>query len=555
MTGPTKPSAPPSSDWLTRASATLGNRKTATMIALGFSAGLPFALLTGTINAWFSAAEVDLATIGVLSWIGLAYAFKFLWSPAVNLPPPFPFSAFGRRRGWILSCQCVIAISIFVISFQEPGTGLGVMAMAAALGAFASATQDMSIDTWRIEVADDATPVDLLSAVYQLGYRIAAFIGGAGALFLAEALPWNVVFGIGGVIMLLATLGALSAPEPEIRRDDESARAVPASLSSPHLRAAVVGAVMAAWAWAGIVLVSFMVSAVTAETPPDAKAFTGTYGPIIVIATVIFPCMLAAMIAHWRPRDNVLSGVRLPAFILPSSDRLYVAIVEPFVELMTRLKWAAVLVLLLILSYRLTDAIWGPFAYPFYLGELKYSKAEVAFASKTFGVVMLVAGVSLAAWAMVRIGRMPCLLIGAIAAAITNLLYADLAVGSPSIDAFLSFTGLASLGGSVGLELRMLRLMTAIAGENIAAGFAGAVFVAYLSALANKMHGAVQFAVFSSLTMLIGTLGRGALGEMINTDGYASVFILTMWLGGIGVVACVLEWIRQSRLKVQTTPA
>ena len=95
---------------------------------------------------------------------------------------------------------------------------------------------------------------------------------------------------------------------------------------------------------------------------------------------------------------------------------------------------------------------------------------------------------------------------------------------------------------------RMLRLMTAIAGENIAAGFAGAVFVAYLSSLSSRLHGAVQFAVFSSLTMLIGTLGRGALGEMIKTEGYVEVFVLTMWVGGIAVIACALEWIRQARL-------
>ncbi|MDZ4738558.1 MAG: beta-lactamase induction signal transducer [Alphaproteobacteria bacterium] len=537
-----------SHDWLAKAGATLGNRKTVSMIALGFSAGLPFALLTGTINAWFSAAQVDLATIGVLSWIGLAYAFKFLWSPGVNLMPPFPFARFGRRRGWILLCQCVIAACIFVIASQEPGTGLGVMAMAAAVGAFASATQDMSIDTWRIEVADTATPIDLLSAVYQFGYRIAAFIGGAGALFLADTMPWNMVFGVGGAVMLLATIGALAAPEPELR-DSADQNTKIASLASPHLRAAVVSAVMLAWAWAGIVLISFMVGAVTADTPPDAKAFTSTYGPIIVIATVIFPCVLAALIAHWRPTTSLLSGVTFPNFVLGATDRLFSAIVEPFIELMSRLKWAAVLVLVLILSYRLTDAVWGPFAYPFYLGELQYTNTEVALASKTFGVLMLVIGISLAAWALVRIGRMPSMLIGAVAAAVTNLLYADLANGSPGIDGFLSATGLGALGEGAGIDLRMLRLMTAIAGENVAAGFAGAVFVAYLSALANKLHGAVQFAVFSSLTMLIGTLGRGALGEMIKTDGYADVFVLTMWLGSIGVAACALEWFRQSRLR------
>jgi MFS transporter, PAT family, beta-lactamase induction signal transducer AmpG len=201
-----------------------------------------------------------------------------------------------------------------------------------------------------------------------------------------------------------------------------------------------------------------------------------------------------------------------------------------------------------ILSYRLTDAIWGPFAYPFYLGELKYTNTEVALASKTFGVVMLIVGITAAAWALVRLGRMLSLMIGAVTAAVTNLLYVDLANGSPYISGFLGATGIGWLGNSVGISDRMMWLITAIAGENIAAGFAGAVFVAYLSALASRLHGAVQFAVFSSLTMLVGTLGRGALGAMIETDGYASVFVFTMWLGAIAVLACAAEWYRQLRL-------
>ena len=108
--------------------------------------------------------------------------FNFLFFPCQKMPPPFPFARFGRRRGWILLCQCIIALSILAISANEPGTGLAAMAIAAAVGAFASATQDMSIDTWRIEVADEAAPVDLLSAMYQFGYRIAAFLGGAGSI-------------------------------------------------------------------------------------------------------------------------------------------------------------------------------------------------------------------------------------------------------------------------------------------------------------------------------------------------------------------------------------
>ncbi len=539
-------------DWLTRAVRVLGNRKTLTMIAFGFAAGLPFALVTGTINAWFSAAQVDLATIGVLSWIGLAYAFKFLWSPIVNIQPPYPFRALGRRRGWILICQTVITLSIFVIASQDPQSGLGIMAMAAAAAAFASATQDMSIDTWRIEVADSATPIDLLSAVYQFGYRTAAFVGGAGALFLADQIPWNAVFGVAAVVMACAMLGALFAPEPAT---PEIAAAAPerTGVSAPKLRAYSVGAVLAAWAWAAFMLISFMVTAVTAETAPNAREFTQSYGPLIVIATVIFPCVLAAWIAHRPSRGNDVQA-SLPGFVWGATDRLYGVIIEPFVELMARLKWAAILVVVVILSYRITDSIWGPFAFPFYLNELQYTNTEVAIASKTFGVIMLILGVAVAAWALVALGRMLSMVIGAITAAISNLLYVDLANGSPVIDAFLNSTGLMWLAAQVGISERMMWLSTAIAGENIASGFAGAVFVAYLSSLASRLHGAVQFAVFSSLTMLVGTLGRGALGEMIKTDGYASVFLFTMWLGGLAVVACIIEWVRQARADKETKP-
>jgi PAT family beta-lactamase induction signal transducer AmpG len=312
------------------------------------------------------------------------------------------------------------------------------------------------------------------------------------------------------------------------------------------LRFYAVSAVLLAWGWAGVTLISMMIASVTADVPPDARAFTATYGPLIVMATVIFPCILAAWIALRRQEPVAGPAQRLPPFVLAVTDRLFSAIVEPFVELMGRLRSGAVLVLALILSYRLTDVVWGPFAYPFYMGALGYTKTEVAFASKTFGVVVLIIGVALAAWALVKLGRMLSLMIGAVTAAATNLLYADLANGAPVIDAFLRITGLGALTSAIGLDERMMRLMAAIAGENIAAGFAGAVFVAYLSSLANRLHGAVQFAVFSSLTMLVGTLGRGALGEMIKSDGYASVFVFCTLLGLIAVAACALEWWRVS---------
>ena len=537
------PARPAPRHWLTQAFEVLGNRKTLAMLVFGFTAGLPNVLLIGTLNFWLAKAQVDLSTIGVLSWIGLAYAFKFLWSPAVNTLPPFPFSRLGRRRGWIMICQIVITVCIAIIATTDPATGLGVLALAAALAALASATQDISIDTWRIEEADDRSPLDLMSAVYQFGYRSATLVGGAGALFLASVTSWSTTYSAAAVVFLIASLATLAAPESPIR--DAAAGEAKAFRVGARTRLYAVAAVLAAWAWAAFEIISFMVDAVSTTPAPSASSFTSTYGPWIVAATVLFPCGLAAWLSNQK--GGVEEAAAGGGILGRQADRLYAAIVEPLVELMGRLGLASLIVLLVILSYRITDSIWGPFAGPFYLTELQYTEAEVALASKIWGVAMTIAGVALGALSLVWLGRMASVFIGAVTAAVTNLLYADLATGGAYVNAFLSGTGLMSLFGLFGLDERMARLMAAIAGENIAAGFAGAAFIAYLSSLASRLHGAVQFAVFTSLTMLIGTLGRGALGDMIKTDGYAPVFIFTMWLGGIAVVACAIEWIRQAR--------
>lgn len=545
---------------MSRARAVLGGRKTSIMLALGFAAGFPNVLLIGTLNAWFAAAKVDLATIGILSWIGLAYAFKFLWSPAVNTAPP-GLKALGRRRGWMVLCQVVMAGAIAVIATSDPATGLGVMAVAAAVAAFASATQDMAIDAWRIEVAGADAPIDLMSAIYQFGYRTATLVGGAGALLLADTMAWNGVYAIGAVVMGLAILASLAAPEPVVPAVTAASLATDRR-TTPAIRRNVVSLIMTAWLVAAALLIAFMVISLTMKVPVSpaelaactgicdllrasrllvkASDFTAFWGPVIVIATVILPCGLAAWIAQ-RPA-TAAEGQHAGR-----ADRLYAGIVSPFVELMARLGFAAILVLILILTYRITDSIWGPFAFPFYLGEMKYTNTEVALASKTFGVIMTIAGIALGAWALVKLGRMASLTLGAILAAASNLLFADLADGSAGIDAVLNFTGLHAVFEWGGLDLRMARLMTAITGENLAAGFAGAAFVAYLSSLASRMHGAVQFAVFTSLTLLVGTLGRGALGEAIETYGYGAVFRFAALLGVVAVLACIAEWVRVAR--------
>lgn len=517
-------------------------RKTLAMLLLGFSAGLPFAMLIGTLNAWLTEEKVSIATIGILSWIGLFGAFRFLWSPAVSWTPPIIGKRFGRRRSWLLVLQVTIGLALAAVSLSRPESGvLGPLALGAALGAFAFATQDIVIDAWRIEVADDRTPIDLLSTIYQLGYRTAALVGGAGALLLAEAIGWPGVFVTAGILMGLGLIGTLIAPEPEPTSQAAVARE---RRGSPRLRLAVLVATLAAWGWAAFMLVQFMITALTTSPAPSAGEFTAAWGAWIVGATVILPAALAGLIV-WKGRQATeAEGAAAPKL----ADTLYDAILAPLVELMGRLGWGAVIVLGLILTYRITDGVWGPFAFPFYMGAeggaLGHTKAEVALASKTFGVVMTIIGIGLGGWALLVIGRMWSLLIGAVLSAATNLLMMDLALGAPNIGTFMSATRLYGLFGAFGIDQPLARLMLAITGENIAGGFAGAAFVAYLSALSNRMFGAVQFAVFISLALLIGTLGRGALGELIEKQGYAPMFVIAAWMGVLAILFCIVEWVR-----------
>lgn len=516
------------------------DRRTLAMLLLGFSAGLPITMVLGTLNAWLTEADVAISTIGILSWVGLFAAFKFLWSPLVGIRPPLIGKRLGRRRSWLIGCQIVVIGALFVIAFSNPeGGALVPLASAAALAAFASATQDIVIDTWRIEVAGPGAPLDLLSTIYQFGSRSAALVGGAGSLLLADAVGWPVTYMLSGILMGLGVLGTLIAPEPRPAPAQAIARE---RLGSPRLRQIALIATLAAWAWAAYMLVGFMVTALTTTPAPSAGEFTGTWGPWIIAAAVLLPCALAGFVV-WRGKvATPAPGDR------PVLTKLYDAILAPLVELMGRLGWGALIVLGLILTYRITDGVWGPFAFPFYMGDtggaLGHTKSEVALASKTFGVIMTIIGIGLGGWALLAIGRMASLLIGAILAAATNLLFVDLAMGAPVIGRFMEATGLYALFGAFGAGEPMARLMLAIAGENIAGGFAGAAFVAYLSALSSRMFGAVQFAVFTSLALLIGTLGRGALGEMIENQGFAPVFLFAAALGGIAVVFCLLEWIR-----------
>ncbi len=534
------------------------NRKMGVQLAFGFSSGLPYALLLGTLYAWLGEAKVDLETMGVFSLIGLAYSFKFLWSPAVDRVQLPLLGKLGRRKSWIALAQIMIGVFLILMSMMNPQTSLGLFSLMAGLGAFASATQDIVIDAWRVDVADETATLDIMSAVYQLGFRSASLLGGAIALILAQRFGWPAVYGGMGVIMLLLlgiTLIAPDTPRPAADLNVDHLRE--AGQIEPKIRMIALAVVGALWTWALFTVMKFMIISLSAapDARPDSKEFVQTYGLLIVFATVILPGAIAGMLEYWRRNGRYTLTTAVPARTGRDRglDYIYNALITPLAELIGRLKWAAILVLAIILTYRFTDAVWGPFALPFYLQELHYTNDEVAIASKIFGILMIMVGISLGAVSFATLGRMPTLIFGALIAALTNLLYADLASGGHYLDIFGRSTGFYALIGGVSSIFnfehseRLARLMLAIAGENLASGLAGAAYVAFLSSMVSKKYSAVQYALMSSLTLLVGTLGRGALGQMIEEQGYVPVFWLTMWLGMIAVVLCILEWVRQSR--------
>ena len=208
----------------------------------------------------------------------------------------------------------------------------------------------------------------------------------------------------------------------------------------------------------------------------------------------------------------------------------------------------------LILTYALCYNVWAAFAYPFYLDYMHYSKDEVAFASKIFGIIMTMIGVGLGGFLFLRLGRFPTVMLGVVMPIFGNFIYADLAEGAVRIDSVLHVTRLDLLAGSVGSDLRMARLLLTICYENISTGLAGAAFVAYVSTIVSKRFSAVQYASLSSLVLLIGSLLRGAAGEAFDRYGYAPVFRWVALAGLVAVLFVALEWWRAGRQRAATEP-
>jgi len=441
-------SSPPPRDW--RASLRIYlSPPSLRMLALGFAAGLPLLLVLGTLSFRLREAGIDRSTIGYFSWVGLAYGFKWVWAPLVDrVPLPGLTRWLGRRRAWLLLAQAGVMAGLIGLAAADPRVSLGPMVGWALAVAFASATQDIALDAFRIESA----PVDeqpALAASYQTGYRLAMIWAGAGVLWLAartqgqalgyDQAAWQLAYAVMAASMLLGVLTVLLSPEPA---------------PQPLARARGAG--------------------------------------------------------EW----------------------LRTALVEPFADFFRRYRWQAALILALIAVYRISDVVMGIMANPFYV-DMGYTKDEVAAVTKIYGVVMTLAGAFVGGSLALRFGVMRILMLGALLSALTNLLFAWLAGFGHSVPA----------------------LIAVVSADNLASGIASAAFVGYLSSLTNISYSATQYALFSSLMLMLPKFVAGFSGDYVNAHGYGGFFVSTALLGLPVLLLVALAARAQRQASAQNTPS
>lgn len=480
-----------------------GHPRVVTMLFLGFSAGLPLLLIFSSLSLWLREAGVERATVTFFSWAALGYSFKFVWAPLVDtLPIPFLTTRLGRRRGWMLLAQGSIIAAIIGMALIDPAGGqLTMMALAAVLLGFSSATQDIVIDAYRIESADVSLQA-LMSSTYIAGYRIGMLVSGAGALFLASAFgstkgaydyqAWQWAYLIMAATMSTGVLTTLVISEPTT-----SERRRPSRPTGNY--AGVLFMFVAAVT--GFILVFYLSAEPAARL---SRALTDVLGAEAGARFLVETARLATGVATaW-----LIALLMIRAGVV-NRDMMEDTYIAPLKDFFGRygLK-SALLLLLLVGVYRISDIVLGVIANVFYQ-DVGFTKPEIAGVVKTFGLFMTIAGGFLGGLLSVRYGVIRILFLGALLSAATNLLFVVLA--------------------AVGHDLNMLYLVISV--DNLSAGLASAAFVAFLSSLTNIQFTAMQYAIFSSLMTLFPKILGGYSGTIVDSLGYSRFFTLTALLG------------------------
>ncbi|MGE4520780.1 MAG: MFS transporter [Desulfobacteraceae bacterium] len=490
------------------------HKRVITMFFFGFSAGLPILLIFSSLSLWLREAGVERSAVTFFSWAALGYSFKFVWAPAVDVIPVFYLSKkLGRRRGWILFSQLMVIASIVLMALTDPSKGQShvyMMAFAAVMLGFSSATQDIVIDAYRIESAHLRLQA-MMASSYIAGYRTGMLAAGAGALFMADLLgsgmgnysyrAWMITYLFMSMFMLAGIFTVLLIKEPEVYTEKNY------KYGSKDYLGAFIALIIGVSGFLSV----FYFTGNAFEIVKNSLNSWGLAGFVSGFLTE-FPRLAVSLGAGFY--FAYLSGRTR----LVNQKMIEHTYIEPVKDFFTRYsKNTALILLMLIGLYRISDIVLGVVSNLFYQ-DLGFTKTEIAGIVKTFGLFMTIAGGFLGGIFSQKKGVVKILFWGAFFSAVTNLL----------------FMLLAHIGHNT------LMLYVVISADNLAAGLAGAAFVAFLSALTSVKFTAVQYAVFSSLMTLIPKLFGGYSGTIVDFAGYQIFFLITAVIG-IPVLFLVLK--------------
>lgn len=398
------------------------NRQMMIVLTLGFSSGLPLMLVFGTLSLWLKDYNIAYSAIGAFSLIRLPYSFKWLWAPLVENCTIPVLGQLGKRRSWALFSQIGLFLSLCWLSYLNPSDNILYMAMITLLVSLFSATQDIVLDAFRVELFEGNTEQEIRGAtIYVLGYRIGIIASGAFAIGLAAYFSWNTVYFINALLMLFG--------------------------------------------------------------------------------------MTATILSHESKNTNTSKKQKVKQSVVKH------ALVEPFVQFMKRPYW--LIALLIVFAYRLSDAYFGPMAYPFY-DDLGFSKAEIAYITKIYGMAATIIGGIIGGMFLAKIGMMKGMLYLAVIQGITTALYIPLYYIGHNIW-FLMFT---------------------IALENLSSGMATTAIIAFMSMLCDKGHAATQYALLSSLMGAARDLLASTSGKVLELTSWPTFFFISALLTLPGFFLC-----------------
>lgn len=544
-----------------------------TMLMLGISAGIPYMLFFSTLSLWLLEAGIEKKTVTMFSWAALGYSFKFVWSPLIDaLPVPVLTKKLGKRRAWLLLAQTFMIVAIVLMASTDPMQGnmaLQWMAIGAILLGFSSATQDIVIDAYRIELAPEDTGMQsVMSSTYVAGYRIGYAISGAGSLKLAFALgtikghyiyhAWFITYMVMAAIMGVCMITTLCIREPMGSTQSINLNNNQQNVFKIFVRVFVLPILVFVFGFSVLnyyLNLSVLTKLVMASVPTLALLYRadmnhGTqtslenalrmvlmFGFCVVVFVMTFVTMGTLLPITKDPLMGfLLETVRLITAVAMATlcawlmllgkmiERKAViqAWVEPLFDFFKRYKKNAFLLLALIGTYRISDIVAGIISNVFY-SDLGFNNNEIADAVKIFGVLMSIFGGFMGGILAQRFAIMRMMMLGAIMASASNLLFV-----------LLSYHG---------HDVLMMYVVVGL--DNFAGGLAGTFFVAFLSALTSVRFTAVQYALFSSMMTLFPKILGGYSGTIVSKIGYAQFFILTALLG---VPVLLLVWLANKRL-------